>query len=67
MPFSQPTGAYWLLIGPDIELRRTVYDFTNAAKRIREAGFPKLKSCPCDTSSSPQQKQKALNFSARPN
>jgi putative phosphoesterase len=40
MPFSQPAGAYWLLLGPDVQLRRTAYDFTAAAERIREVGFP---------------------------
>jgi hypothetical protein len=40
MPFSQPRGAYWLLLGPDVELRRTDYDFASAAERIRSTGFP---------------------------
>jgi putative phosphoesterase len=40
MPFAQPQGAYWLLLGPDAQLRRTAYDFTKAAERIREVGFP---------------------------
>src|SRR6266536_2826955 len=33
-------GAYWLLIGPEVELRRTLYDVEDAAKRIRAAGYP---------------------------
>jgi len=40
MPFSQPQGAYWLLLGPDVQLRRVAYDFTNAAERIRDADYP---------------------------
>lgn len=40
MPFCRPRGAYWLLLGPGVELRRTDYDFTVAAERIRETGFP---------------------------
>jgi putative phosphoesterase len=40
MPFSQPQGAYWLLLGPGIELRRTAYDFTAAAERIRTPDCP---------------------------
>jgi hypothetical protein len=28
------------LLGPDIQLRRTVYDFTNAAGRIRDTDYP---------------------------
>src|SRR5215469_4935035 len=40
MPFGEP-GAYWLLLGPDIELRRTIYDFSKAAERIRATAYPK--------------------------
>ena len=39
MPFQSP-GAYWLLLGPDIGLRRTSYDLEDAARRIRETGHP---------------------------
>jgi predicted phosphodiesterase len=35
MPFSKP-GAFWLLLGAEIELRRTEYDLTRAAVRIRK-------------------------------
>ena len=40
MPFEQPRGAYWLLLGPDVQLRRTDYDFAAAAERIRSTSFP---------------------------
>jgi len=40
MPFQAPAGAYWLLIGPGIELRRTDYDFADAARHVRECGYP---------------------------
>ncbi len=39
MPFADP-GAYWLLLGPDIQLRRTSYDLEAAAARIRRTKFP---------------------------
>jgi diadenosine tetraphosphatase ApaH/serine/threonine PP2A family protein phosphatase len=39
MPFGEP-GAYWLLLGPDVQLRRTPYDLANAAGRIRETAYP---------------------------
>ena len=39
MPFGEP-GAYWLLLGPDVELRRTAYDLTKAAGRIRNTNYP---------------------------
>jgi predicted phosphodiesterase len=39
MPFGEP-GAYWLLLGPQVELRRTGYDLEAAAARIRSTGYP---------------------------
>jgi predicted phosphodiesterase len=39
MPFQKP-GAYWLLIGPGIELRRTDYDLQQAADRVRATEYP---------------------------
>jgi predicted phosphodiesterase len=33
-------GAYWLLIGPDVGLRRTMYDVADAVKRIRATDYP---------------------------
>jgi putative phosphoesterase len=39
MPFGQP-GADWLLLGPGVDLRRTVYDARGAALRIRASDYP---------------------------
>jgi putative phosphoesterase len=39
MPFQDP-GAYWLLLGPDVELRRTAHDLESAAERIRTSNYP---------------------------
>jgi predicted phosphodiesterase len=39
MPFGEP-GAYWLLLGPDVQLRRTTYDLAAAAERIRRTSYP---------------------------
>lgn len=39
MPYGN-AGAYWLLLGPEIMLRSTVYDLEDAAARIRASGFP---------------------------
>lgn len=43
MPFGAP-GAYWLLLGPDIQLRRTLYDLSQAAERIRRTNYPQAES-----------------------
>jgi predicted phosphodiesterase len=39
MPYGEP-GAYWAMLGPDVSLRRTAYDFDAAAGRIRAGGSP---------------------------
>lgn len=39
MPFGAP-GAYWLLLGPDVEFRHTQYDLSGAADRIRRTRYP---------------------------
>lgn len=40
MPFGDP-GAYWLLLGPGVDLRFTSYDLAAAAERIRATEYPK--------------------------
>lgn len=40
MPFWQPPGAYWVLLGRSIELRRCDYDFSRAADQMRATGYP---------------------------
>jgi len=39
MPYGEP-GAYWLVLGPGVELRRTRYDLVAAAAGIRASGYP---------------------------
>jgi predicted phosphodiesterase len=40
MPYEGRPGAYWALLGRDVELRRTDYDVEAAANAIRELGAP---------------------------
>jgi predicted phosphodiesterase len=39
MPFGKP-GAYWLLLGPHVQFRHTLYDFANVADCIRATNYP---------------------------
>lgn len=39
MPYADP-GAYWLLLGPRLELRHTAYDLDKAAERLRGTKYP---------------------------
>ena len=40
MPYAEQPGAYWALLGPDVELRRTDYGVDEAVARYRESGDP---------------------------
>jgi predicted phosphodiesterase len=40
MPYEGRRGAFWALIGPDLELVSTEYDVEAAATRIRATGYP---------------------------
>jgi predicted phosphodiesterase len=42
MPYGKP-GAYWLLLGPDVELRGTSYNSDEAAARILKTDYPPAK------------------------
>ncbi len=39
MPFAPP-GAYWLRLGPGIQLMRTDYDLAAGEQRVRRTGYP---------------------------
>jgi putative phosphoesterase len=41
-PYEARRGAYWALLGPDVELRRTEYDVEAAAARFRTLGYPRI-------------------------
>jgi hypothetical protein len=43
MPFGEP-GAYWLLLGPDVQLHRTTYDLAKAVERIRATSYPQAEA-----------------------
>jgi putative phosphoesterase len=40
MPYEGRPGAYWALLGPEVELRRTEYDVAAAAEAIRATSYP---------------------------
>jgi hypothetical protein len=39
MPFGE-SGADWLLLGPDVDLRHMRYDLAEAAQRVRDTEYP---------------------------
>ena len=40
LPYEGATGAFWTLVGPEIQLRRTSYDVEEAVRELERAGFP---------------------------
>ena len=43
LPYEpEPGSAYWALLGPDVELRRTAYDLDAAVERLRAGGMPRF-------------------------
>ena len=40
MPYEGTRGAFWALLGPDVELRRTEYDVDAAVAAMRKSGAP---------------------------
>jgi predicted phosphodiesterase len=44
MPYQSPPGAYWLLLGGDVQMCRTDYDFAAAADAILATGFPQAEA-----------------------
>jgi predicted phosphodiesterase len=42
IPYEGRPGAYWALLGRDVELRRTEYDLDAAVGELRAGGFPDL-------------------------
>ena len=40
MPFGDRPGAYWAVLGPDVDLRFTSYDVNAAADQLRATRFP---------------------------
>jgi putative phosphoesterase len=39
-PYEDQPGAYWAMLGPEVDLRRTAYDFAAAAEAVRRTNFP---------------------------
>ncbi len=39
-PYADQPGAYWALLGPGLEFRRTAYDFAAAAEAVRRTALP---------------------------
>jgi putative phosphoesterase len=64
MPFGEP-GAYWLLLGPDVQFRCTVYDPAQAAERIRGTDYPQAQDFASRNVLQPPSEKEMLELFAR--
>jgi diadenosine tetraphosphatase ApaH/serine/threonine PP2A family protein phosphatase len=64
MPFGEP-GADWLLLGPEVEFRRTLYDLTKAANRIRKTTYPQAEQFARHNVLEPPSAEKMIESFAR--
>jgi predicted phosphodiesterase len=39
-PYADQPGAYWVMLGPEVDFRRTPYDFAAAAEAVRRTAIP---------------------------
>ncbi len=42
LPYERMPGAYWALLGPDVELRRTEYDVERAIAQMQSTDDPRV-------------------------
>jgi putative phosphoesterase len=64
MPFGQP-GAYWIILGPDVQLRRTSYDLEKAVERIRATSYPQAQEFAARNILQPPTEQEMLEVFAK--
>jgi len=64
MPFGEPR-AYWLLLGPDVQLRYTNYDLAKAAERIRDTKYPQAQDFAARNVLRPPSEEQTLESFAR--
>lgn len=60
-PFGNP-GAYWLLLGPDVDLRHTSYNLAQAAERIRATSYPQAPESAHDILQPPSESEMLDTF-----
>jgi hypothetical protein len=64
MPF-QPPGAYWLRLGPGVELRKTAYDLEAAAERVRKTKYPRAEDFAANNILHPPSEEQMLEAYSR--
>ena len=63
MPYEGTPGAFWTLLGPDVEARRTAYDIDGAARDMIATGCPHVEMVFVDTIKDPPSREQAITES----
>ena len=61
MPYGEP-GAYWLLLGPGVTLRKTNYDLDAAADLVRKTEYPLAQDFAANNILKPATAQEAIEY-----
>ena len=61
MPYGEP-GAYWLLLGPGVSLRKTSYDLESAADLVRKTEYPLAQDFAANNILKPATAQEAIEY-----
>lgn len=61
MPYGEP-GAYWAVLGPGVEMRRSAYDREAAATRIRSLDWPAAEEFARENVLTVPSAEKAMSF-----
>ena len=64
MPYGEP-GAYWLRLGPSVELRRTDYDLQSASERLRKTHYPEIQKFIANDLLQPKSEQEMVELFAK--
>jgi predicted phosphodiesterase len=64
MPFGEP-GAYWALLGANVELRRTAYDLANAAALVESTNYPQADDFAANNILQPRSEEQMLQAFSR--
>jgi predicted phosphodiesterase len=61
-PYADKSGAYWALLGPEVEFRRTAYDFEAAAEAVRRTAIPQREEWAADIVQPPTAEEATTLF-----
>jgi predicted phosphodiesterase len=64
MPFGDP-GAYWALLGPGLQHRRSSFDLARAARRIRATEYPQATEFAAQSVLQPPSEERMLQVFAK--